>query len=268
MVGLKLPSDTRIFSETPAETRITYVIECDNRYTKQAYTIVVDQTGKTAIYNDPESIGSVNCHFPKRVWDASFMVMETTFANLDPRDPIKSVADNLWVKSASLAFLGGRISGPEVAITSIIVRREQAFACVHNPDLLLRLTEVQDLVLVWRPDQKFEAYAETPENMIKDENRIWWEASISSKTADRVLAENQTLELGEVAKWTLDDIMAMYVGHDMFILAEQVVTRIDSVGQRCNVVLFPPSPSTSRSIAKSSSKTSRDNRYTYGWSDW
>jgi len=268
MVGLKLPSSATMFNETPAETRITYLIECANRYTQQDYTIEVDQTGKTVIYNNPQSIGSVNCHFLKRVWDASFRLNETTLANLDPQDPIKSVADNLWVRSATLAVLGGRIAGPEVGITSVRVRRQKAYTCMHNPDLLLRLTEVQDLVLVWRADQQFQAYAEPQEHMIKDDNRTWWEASITSKAADRALAENQNLELGEVVNWTLDDIVGMCILHDMFHLAEQVVTRIDSVGYGCMAVLFPPPPSTSRSIAKTSSKTSRDKKYTQGWSDW
>ena len=268
MAGLKLPSSAIMFNETPAETRITYVIECANKSTKQDYTIEVDQAGKTLIYNNSQSIGSVNCHFPKRVWDASFRLTETTRANLDPRDPIKSIADNIWVRSATLAVLGGCISGSEGCVNSVSVRRQNAYTCSHNPDLLLRLTEVQDLVIVWRADQQFQAYAEPRENMVKDDNRIWWEASITSKAADRALAENQNLDLGEVASWTLDDIVGMYVLHDMFNIMEQVVTRIDSVGYGCMPILSPPPPSTSKSIAKSSSKTSRDNKYTQGWSDW
>lgn len=268
MAGLKLPSSISIFSETPAETGITYVIECANRHTKQEYRVEVDQTGKSTVYHKPQSIGSVNCHFPKRVWDASFRVTETTLANLDPRDPVKFIMDHVWVRSSALAVIGGRTPGGDVSITSVAVRRQKAYTCLHKQDLLLRLTEVQELALVWRSEQQFQAYAEPHDDMVKDDNRIWWEASITSEAADRTLAENETLELGEVAKWTLDDIVGMYVIHDMFHVAEQIVTRIDSVGYSCVPVLFPPPPSTSKSIAISASKTSRDKKYAQGWSDW
>ena len=257
-----------MFDKLPADARVTYIIKCANTYTKEDFTVEVDQDGEHKFYNKSQSIGSVNCHFPKRIWDARFDVTETAIADLNPQDPLRSVVDILWVRKGPLVNIGGRTSDPEIKVTGILVHRQTSYPSSANPDLQLRLTEVQDLVLLRCPESQFQAYAAPEEQMIHDGNRTWWEASILSTVADAVLKENRTLELGEVAEWTNEDIVGMCIISDMFHLAQQVVTRIDSVGLDSNPVLVREQHSATKSVAKTTAKTAHSAKYGARWSAW
>ena len=267
IVDRKLPSGNRMFSKSPAEVRVTYIIKCANTYTKEDITVEVDQDGKHTFYINPLSVGSINCHFPKRVWDARFEITETAIADLNFQDPLRSVVDNLWVRTGPRVTIGGRTGNPEIKVTGILVHRQTSHPSSTNPDLQLRLTEVQDLVLLRCPEPQFQAYAAPEEDMIHNGNRIWLEASISSTVADEVLKENRTMEFGEVANWTLENIVGMCIITDMFRLAEQVVTRIDSVGHGSKPVLVRQQGSAPRSVTKTS-KTSQGVNYEDRWSSW
>ena len=175
--------------------------------------------------------------------------------------------DNLWVGAGPRVTLGGRTNNPEIKITGILVHQQTSHPSSADLDLQLRLTEVQDLVLLRCPESQFQACAAPDEDMIRDGNRIWWEASISSTVADKVLEENRSMELGGIAKWTVEDIVGMCIINDMFHLAQQVVTRIDSVGHGSNPVLVRQHGSASKSVTKTG-KTPQVEKYGGWWSSW
>ncbi|MCJ1477030.1 hypothetical protein MMC13_005701 [Lambiella insularis] len=267
VLDLKLPFDVRMVSPTPISYRVSYVINCVNTYHKRAVTIEMEQDGKHSLYSSREVIGSINCHFVKRTWDFAVNLTEDTMAAVDPQDPIHSVIKDFWVRGGPRCDLGSRVSSPDIQITSVQVRRQVSHSSTANPDLLLHLTEVQDLVLQ-RSSQQFRAYAASEEDMTKDDNRVWWEASVSSTVADKVLKENETLELGNVASWLPSDIVGMSILADMFHLAQQIVTRIDSVGHSTiGLCSLQPLPS-SRHSATKSSQTSKHDRFASEWSEW
>ncbi|MCJ1388037.1 hypothetical protein MMC18_000881 [Xylographa bjoerkii] len=268
LVDLKLKDNTRVFSKTPVEVRVKYLIKCVNKHRNNEVVVEIDQDGKYEFYDAPRTIGSVNCYYPKRVWDTTFSVTESSVADISLQDPVKAIVDSFWVRSSPRISLGGRISGPEIGITNIHVHRQTSHQSTANSDLFLRLTEVQDLIVQQHSPQQFRAYAAPEDKMIEDDNRVWWEASISSRVADSILLENRQLELGEIAQWSPDDITGMAIIEDMFRLSGQVVTRIDSVGYGTKGVSIPQqAPGTARSATKST-MTGRKDRFAEVWADW
>ncbi|MCJ1434656.1 hypothetical protein MMC27_004025 [Xylographa pallens] len=268
LVDLKLKDNTRLFSKTPAEVRVTYLVKCVNKHRNNEVFVEIEPDGKHEYYHAPRTIGSVNCYFPKRVWDTAFGVTEYSVAAIDPQDPVKAVVDNFWVRSGPRIALGGQIPSQEIGITSIQVRRQTSYQSTANPDLFLRLTEVQDLIVHQYSPQQFRARAAPQDQMIDDDNRVWWEASISSKVADDILLENRQLELGEVAQWSSDDIIGMAIIEDMFQLTEQVVTRIDSVGYGTKGGLVPQQPPGTARSATKSNMTGKKDRFAEEWAEW
>ena len=268
IVDLKLKNSTRMFSDRSTEAHVTYLIKCANKHRKHEVTIEIDQDGKHRFYDALNMIGSVNCYYPRRVWDTVFRITESSIADISPQDPVKSVVDNFWVRGGTSISLGSQLPGPELNVTSVQVRRQICHQSIANPDLSLHLTEVQDLIVQQYTPRQFRAYAAPEDQMIEDDNRVWWEASITSKVANNILLENQQLELGEIAQWSPDDIIGMCIIDDMFRLAEQVVTRIDSVGYGTKDVFVSQQPSGTARSATKSTMTGKKDRYEHTWAEW
>ncbi|MCJ1403948.1 hypothetical protein MMC11_007171 [Xylographa trunciseda] len=268
LVDLKLKDNMRLFSKTPSMVRVTYLLKCVSKHRKNEVLVEIEQNGNHEFYDAPRTIGSVNCFYPKRVWDTVFRVTESSVANIDPQDPVKAVVDNFWVREGPCITLGGQILGQETGITNVQVRRQTSHQSTANPDLFLHLTEVQDLIVQQRSPQQFLAYAAPEGQMIEDDNRLWWEAAISSMVADNILLENRQLELGEIARWLPDDIIGMAIIEDMFRLAEQVVTRIDSVGLGTKGVFSPQQPPGTARSTTQSTMTGKKNRFAEIWAEW
>ena len=86
-----------MFDKLPAEVRVTYIIKYATTYTKEDIIFEIDQDGKHTFYISPHSVGSVSCHFPKRVWDARFEVRETAVVDLN----FKTHSDLSWITCGS-----------------------------------------------------------------------------------------------------------------------------------------------------------------------
>ena len=116
-------------------------------------------------------------------------------------------------------------------IQSMFLRRETVHLPTMYPDLLLHLTEVQDLK-VGRDKGNLDYYVGTirPQDKMIDNHRLWWEVSISSQRVSNILKESAALELGEKAHWKPEQIIETGVVGDMYGLAQEIVTRIDHVG--------------------------------------
>ena len=84
-------------------------------------------------------------------------------------------------------------------------------------------------------------------------HRLWWEISISSTHATNILKENETLEIGEKARWKPEHITERGLVEDMYAVAQEMVTRIDHVGMDNN----GPAESTGRETTRPSAKIIR-----------
>ena len=120
---------------------------------------------------------------------------------------------------------------PTFLVQSMSLRREIVHTPTMYPDLQLHLTEVQDLNVGQSADES-DHYIGTiaPQDEMVANHRLWWQVSISSQHATNILKENETLELGEKARWKPEHITEHGMVEDMYAVAQEVVTRIDHVG--------------------------------------
>ncbi|KAL8826331.1 MAG: hypothetical protein Q9191_003862 [Dirinaria sp. TL-2023a] len=238
IVDLRLSSGRQMFVKEPCERKIYYSFTCSALHKEDDEVIVqVDakENGEFTIYSASKLFGSINWHFPRRYWDASLTVRASRPSSLQQRQAATSLVENLHVvpsedqKSISLCT---NIPSKALTIKSVQLRRETHHRSVIYPDLLLRLSEVEELGIeppAFGNDQECRAYSKPRKQMVS-EDRLWWEASLFSASAARAFTENKTLELGETAKWTVQGLIDGGVVKRMSFLARDVVTRIDSVG--------------------------------------
>ena len=127
----------------------------------------------------------------------------------------------LWVKTID----------ENLSIETITLRRETLHPCTIHPDLVLHMTECQDLQ-VRQPSDAEGIYIGSIQsaNVMSKTNRLWWEAKVTSINAATVLKGNLRLELGEVATWSPSSVVDKGVVRDLFAVANEIVTRIDYVG--------------------------------------
>lgn len=178
-------------------------------------------------------MGTLDWHFPKRVWDARLRLSSERFLTADYQRHVKGIVDNIKIGvsgDGQSVELWTKTVDDNLSIESITLRRETLHPITVYPDLILHLTEYQDLQVRQPPDSKsiYSGSIQASNVMVKA-NRLWWGAEISSVKASTILNENTTLELGEKATWS-PSIIANGVVGDLFAAAKEIVTRIDHVG--------------------------------------
>lgn len=148
------------------------------------------------------------------------------------RQQAQVIVDNmkLMVDERSISF-STTTGDSKFKVKSVLFRRETTHTVSTYPDLLLHLEEMQDLAVekLSGSSNRYHGSIQVPRNMIAA-GRLWWQASITSMSGDMILKANETLELGEVAEWSPEDIIAKGVLRDLCALTEKIVTAIDHVG--------------------------------------
>ena len=143
----------------------------------------------------------------------------------------KAIIDHLYIGAGKdLPELYINTTASNVEIQSVTVKRQTQHPCYQYPDLLLQLTEVQDLIIQKNSPGRYRAIGRDPNQMVAEDNRLWWEAAIVSTVAQSILKENVDLEVGEEATWEPQTFVEGGIIRNMFNLAKEVVTRIDNVG--------------------------------------
>ena len=179
-------------------------------------------------------MGTLDWHFPKRAWDARLRLTSEGFLATNHEEQVKAVIDNLKMdmsEDGQSLNLWTKTIDDNFGIESMILRRETLHPVTLYPDLVLHVTEYQDLQ-ARQPNDSESIYTgslQSSKVMIRA-NRLWWGAKISSISAGSVLEENVTLELGETATWTPSSIVDQGVVRDLFAAAKEIVTHIDHVG--------------------------------------
>ena len=173
-------------------------------------------------------------HFPKRVWDARLRLTSERVVAMDYQRQVKGIVDNVkkGVSRDSRSFgLWTTTVDDTLSIESITLCRETLHLVTIYPDLILHLTEYQDLQVRQSSESKniYIGSIQASDVMIKA-NRVWWGAKLSSINASTILKENMTLELGETARWTPSSIISKGVVRDLFSATKEIITRIDHIG--------------------------------------
>lgn len=179
-------------------------------------------------------IGTLDWHFPKRAWDARLRLTSEDLLTTGYQKQVKGIVENIKIEvsgDGKSLQLWTRTVDDLLSIESITLHRETLHPLTLYPDLLLHLTEYQDLS-VRQPFDSKNIYSGSIQasNVMAKANKLWWGAKISSVNATAILGENITLELGETAKWTPSSIIQKGVVGDLFAAAKEIVTRIDHVG--------------------------------------
>lgn len=187
------------------------------------------------VRSDENPIGILNWHFPKRCWDARLTVNTSDYVNNDVQEAAQEIVDNLRIcltPDRKSFDLGTKINSGYLQINSINLHRETSHLSTEHPDILLHLSEVSDLN-VWQPSGPkgpYEASLNLQQNMIGNAPKTWCQVSLSSIAATTIFKENSKLELGYIASWTAENILATQAVKELCYVARDVVTRIDSVG--------------------------------------
>lgn len=236
IVQLKLASGRNMFTPEPCERTTFYRFTCTSRLDpKRRVVFDIDEDRKVEIRSAEMLVGALDLHYPKRYWDARIAVTFNETSIEDHHEAIHTTTDKLCVVPAadqSYIELSTEVDDKVLTLRSIELHRETCHRSNNYPDLIMRLSEIQDLNLELTkagPIQKCHAWTKAKKDMISD-GRLWWEVSISSSAASRMLQENQILELGNTSNWKPSDIVDAAIVRNMNHLARDIVTRIDSVG--------------------------------------
>ena len=179
--------------------------------------------------------GALYWHHPKRAWDGRLSIAASDFLGGDDySSEVQTLVGSFAVTSITSSpalTVSVQAPYPEFKINSIVLRRETSHTSRCYPDLSLHLSEIQDLNV--QPSTGMHpSYGGSikTESEMKALGRMWWEVSLSSRSADTILCESEDLELGETATWKPQDVIRNGVVEDMTSVAQEVITRMDHVG--------------------------------------
>lgn len=165
----------------------------------------------------------------KRKWDARLAVTAHSEADKEFKDTLRDLVDHIYVPAGQDLPCISTWS-KDVQIDAVLVKRRTSHRCYKHPDVVLQLTEIQDLMIEQPLHRHYRAYGNPAARMENDGNRLWWEVSLTSHTAQEMLLANQWLEVGEYANWTPQDFVEQGIIKDLYDVTSEVVTRIDAVG--------------------------------------
>ena len=232
MLDIKIRQGRLILEREPIARSVTYEVHCT---TAQEEEIIIDihEDGSQVVRPKPILLGALNLFFPKRIWDARLIVMGSMPIGGEYKTAVASMVSSFKIAQlASKQEVNISIeSPPDFIIKGISVRKETVHRSHTYPDLRLHLQEVINTncrASTNVPCSYGGSIATTSE--MAATSKAWWTAGISSMKADHILKRNQSLELGEIAAWTPEDVLQSGVVSDFLYFAEQIVTRIDHVG--------------------------------------
>ena len=227
---LLLPHARPVFGQAQATRKELYVITCKARDSERVL-IKVHKDGKFDVHGSATLIGAVEWFFPKRSFDGRLSLISHDAPDLHQYYQAQAVVANLKITpSSNFTSLDVSIKtiDQDVTIESIMLQREATHTAILHPDLSLHLNEVNDLHL--SPLENGVHGAITSSNDMIKQDRLWWEASITSTLAESTFKENEILEMGEKATWDPELFIEKGIVRDLYNLTEEVVTRIDHVG--------------------------------------
>ena len=233
---LKLSSGRSMFTPEPCERAAFYRFKCSPTLRAHSTMFIDIYEDRTLKLQSTDFLnGALDLHFAKRYWDARIAVTTNQSVDDEPyANAAQLMADNLCVvPAASHVDIFTKIDPKIINFQSIEIRRETRHRSTNYPDLLLKLSEVQELSFeipaTGNEECYYHAWTKPKPDMVSD-GKLWWEVSLASVAAEKILKENETLELGETSIWKPSDIVDALIVRHMSHLTRDIVTRIDSVG--------------------------------------
>ena len=235
-----------LFEQDYTDYNVCYEFHCCTT-ANQPFIIAIDEHGKHVIRQPATSLGSVNLHFPRHIWDAR-VTLEGTVEHLPGSDPdleqaVQDLVDNLWVQpERSLVRIFSRVpqdnkyvihkvlmkrytrhrhlrphDRPQTTTTTTTTTGGVNTATDPEEDIFLQVLEVQDLLIgSSTSDTDTNALrarcAPYPEMIQK--NRLWYEVSVVSPAIETFLKANANVEIGErTDDWRSADLLGTDATH-------------------------------------------------------
>lgn len=236
----------KLWDQSPSSQSVSYEFHCQSR-SNEDFQIVVDELGGYELRKGVITVGTVNIHVPAQVWDLS----ATLSGPLEWSDPPQAVSESAKAFVESLYVSPDRKklvlyfrppSDHEIKVRNLIVKRVSYHAS-NKPDgqgILLKLTEAKTLQFrahkldkrLWQAYEPVTKAEQDYKFQIADKGCIHYEMSIVNGDINRVLAENDALQLGEQtdAETTGKSLLDRKVMRSILDTAIQVVSKIDFVG--------------------------------------
>ncbi|KIX01571.1 uncharacterized protein Z518_09297 [Rhinocladiella mackenziei CBS 650.93] len=236
--------NNKLWSPCPGPQSTSYEFSCQSR-SNEDFLIMVDQSGNHELRKGIVTVGMVNMHAPAHIWDAS----ATLSGHLKWANPSKmltksasSFVNSLYVvpRREKLMIVFRQPNDHEIKIRNLIVRRVSCHRCnlPGYADIQLKVTEAKSLMFKVHPQDKklWQGYEGPREDYDKlaREGRIHYELSLVHTGINEVLAQNESLEIGELTdgETTGKSLINRAVIRSMLEVAVQMISRIDFVGMR------------------------------------
>ncbi|KAF1346909.1 hypothetical protein BDV97DRAFT_423550 [Delphinella strobiligena] len=227
-----------LFETKPYQEETFYEIALHDRDDKE-FHLRVSSNGVKAVAPS-EEVGSEYHEFPKRVWDARFLV--TGRGRWEPPEHVELFISSIETTVPTREFQGEQFPMPEVRfrvesndikVQAVVMKRVLHHRSCESDAFTLQVAEVRDCVLRCRqsPCQSYiEYYAVTgfPPVLIK-EQALWFEASIHIAPSP-LFNQNKEIQVGEDSEWRPRDVLSERLHADLMETLEQLITRMDGVG--------------------------------------
>ncbi|MCJ1311780.1 hypothetical protein MMC25_005453 [Agyrium rufum] len=235
--------------------RVFYELVIKDTRTGMESLVVVEADGQSqAMQQVPANLGFINVHFPRHIFDARINFTIAAEVEMTARNDLFCILSNMYVPAdQAIPEVYSRVQKKHLEIISITAKRQSRHPCQAYSDLRLELTEVFELNLQRDPSTR-RYHATFPTEERKANRPRYWQASLISVSAEKCLAENKSLEVGEYAQWTKEDFNKANIVRNMISAATDLVSRMDNVG--CRGPRAPSDPSCAPSIAPSRQSTS------------
>lgn len=258
---------SRLFEEDHVDYDVTYEYHCRSSDGK-SFVIVIDEAGNATVREIDCVLGAVHVHIPEHIWDVRGAVRgireRRRGVNQELDKAIDQLVESIWAQPHSrLIRIFCRVPPScGLHVEKVLMRRwTRHQTCAHcgivgsegeTPGILLKITEVQDLMIGTHPTNPQVLRARSGESQeMARQGRIWFEAAIVSPAIDAILETNRSLEVGEkTTDWKSEDMLgdqlhliasndednrvAAAIGNSglghMYRVATAVAQRIDHIG--------------------------------------
>ncbi|KAF8541874.1 hypothetical protein BDD12DRAFT_803346 [Trichophaea hybrida] len=239
---LKLSGGERMFSKAPIGHSLSYEFELEQKHAKSVLS-VDGETFMPTLYGEQKCFGAVNMANPVRSWDFRVDLIGKTRMDINSQPFVRAIYN-------SIACSGGKgppdltfvIDEPSVSVRRIQLKCETKYTVYlerlrHGVPMQLVMKEVQELHISKNKnvDKMYRAFAKAKNDM-RREARLHWTCSVIPIEANSLLQQNEELELGEDADWSVEEVLRLQEHADGMLLScitnvlNQIVSRIDDIG--------------------------------------
>ena len=226
-----------LWEQKPFLTEAFYEFILLDKNDQEVHVRVTNDANTARIMPPSQNIGQIHLHFPKRVWDARFLV-EGSKACQVPEAVQKMIETitiderivNLDGENFQVPIIKYRIESNNVTVKSVYSKRVLHHRSLKQDEVSLQVSEVRQHELKEGNKDPSAKRADSylPSDMANLQ-LLWFEASVHV-AHNPLLDQNKDLPLGDVADWVPEDIIDSGFLANLKAITEQMVARMDGVG--------------------------------------